>query len=678
MRRFGLFVLVLLLWGGAAARDGFDDWVAATVLPPVLAETSVEVRDRDGRLLRGYTVEDGRWRFSVTLDQIDPKLVAMLIAYEDKRFWRHPGVDVRAVARAVWQALSHGRVVSGGSTLTMQVARLLEDSGTGALSGKLRQARLALALERRLTKREILTLYFTHAPYGGNLEGVRAATLGYFGKEPRRLTPAEAALLVALPQSPEGRRPDKRPARALAARDRVLARMRRFAVIDAETAAAARREPVPAARRDFPVLAAHLADRAREAAPFAPVHELTVDRAVQARLEALAARAVQGKGDHLSIALVVADHATGEVLASVGSAGLGAAETRDGFVDMTRALRSPGSTLKPLVYALAFDRGLAHPQTLIDDSPVRFGPYVPQNFDGRFRGEVTVARALQMSLNIPVVRITEALGPAHLMAALRRSGAEPALQGGQPGLAIALGGLGLTLEDLVQLYAALARGGAARPLHWRRGAAAAPGADVTGAVAAWQVGQILSEIAPPPGAPRDWLAYKTGTSYGHRDAWALGYDGRHVAGVWLGRPDGTPVPGAFGGEIAAPVLFEAFQLLKPAPADLPPPPAATLLVRNADLPQPLRRFRARDGQYRSGASRLELAYPPDGAVLGGAEVTIKLRHGTPPFTLLVDGAPRVTATRDRVLPVMLPSAGFSRLSVIDGAGSSVAATVRRP
>ncbi|WP_323763912.1 penicillin-binding protein 1C [Marinovum sp.] len=678
MRRLGLFALVLLLWGAAAARDGFDGWVAATVLPPVLAETSVEVRDRDGRLLRGYTVEDGRWRFSVTLDQIDPLLVEMLVAYEDRRFHAHAGVDLIAVTRAVAQALRHGRVVSGGSTLTMQVARLLEDSGTGALSGKLRQARLALALERRLTKREILTLYFTHAPYGGNLEGVRAATLGYFGNEPRRLTPAEAALLVALPQSPEGRRPDKHRERALAARDRVLARMQRFAVIDDETAQAARHEPVPAARRDFPVLAAHLADRAGRAAPFAAVHDLTVDRALQARLEALAARAVRGRGAHLSVALVVADHHTGAVLASVGSAGLGAAETRDGFVDMTRALRSPGSTLKPLVYALAFDRGLAHPQTLIDDSPVRFGAYAPQNFDGRFRGEVTVERALQMSLNIPVVRLTQALGPAHLMAALRRSGAAPALQGGAPGLAVALGGLGMTLEDLVQLYAALAQGGAARELQWRKGAGAAPAAPVTGAVAAWQVGHILSRIAPPPGAPRDWLAYKTGTSYGHRDAWALGYDGRHVAGVWLGRPDGTPVPGAFGGEIAAPVLFEAFQLLKPAPEALPPPPPATLMLRNAELPQPLRHFRARDGQYRSGDGRLEMVFPPDGAQLAGREVTVKLRHGTPPFTLLLDGAPLVTGTRERALPVELPSAGFSRLSVVDEAGASVAAMVWRP
>lgn len=677
MKRFGLFFVVALLWSAAITRDVFDGWVDETVLPPVLAETSVEVLDRNGRLLRGYTVEDGRWRFSVTLDEIDPKLIDMLVAYEDKRFWDHPGVDVIAMSRAIFQALRYGRVVSGGSTLTMQVARLLEDSGTGALAGKMRQARLALALERKLTKREILTLYFTHAPYGGNLEGVRAATLGYFGKEPRRLTTAEAALLVALPQSPEGRRPDKRHGRAVAARDRVLDRMRRAGAIDAETALVSKREAISASRRDFPVLAPHIADRARTEAPFRQVHDLTIDRDLQARLEGLASRAVRGKGDHLSIGIVVADHVTGEVLASVGSAGITAGEQRDGFVDMTRALRSPGSTLKPLVYALAFDRGLAHPQTLIDDSPVRFGAYAPENFDRQFRGEVTVERALHLSLNIPVVRLTEALGPAHLMAALRRSGAQPALQGGTPGLAVALGGVGFTLEDMVQLYASLAQMGKSSPLYWQKGERPEPASDVTGEIAAWQVSHILSDLAPPPGAPRDWLAYKTGTSYGHRDAWSLGFDGRHVAGIWIGRPDGTPVPGVFGGEVAAPVLFEAFQLLKTAPEELPPPPPATLMVRNADLPQPLKRFRARDGQFRQGSAVLEMSFPPNGAVLSGDRVTVKLRHGTPPFTVLVDGAPALTNARARALPVVLPSLGFSRLAVIDAKGRSASALIRR-
>jgi penicillin-binding protein 1C len=597
--------IAVLLAVGAGARDALDRWVAATDLPPLAAETSVEVLDRSGRLVRAYTVADGRWRLSTPLDAVDPDYLEMLIAYEDKRFRRHVGVDPVAFLRAAGQAIGNGRIVSGGSTLTMQVARLLEEGPTGTLDGKLRQIRVALALERRLSKDEILALYLERAPFGGNLEGVRAATRAWFGKAPRRLTAAEAALLVALPQAPEARRPDLDPAAARAARDRVLARMAGAGVLTAEAAAAARRDAVPMARRAFPALAAHLTDRVNAAEPGRPVHHLTLDAAFQARIEALAARAARDAGARLSVAIVVADHATGEILASVGSAAY-AADGRSGFVDMTRALRSPGSTLKPLVYGIAFDEGLAHPETLIDDRPTRFGGYAPQNFDGVFRGTVRLREALQLSLNLPVVTLVDAFGPARLMAHLRRAGVEPVLPGGQPGLAVALGGVGVRLDEMVGLYAAIARGGAALRLSAVQGSAGETGQRVLSPAAAWHVADILSEMPPPPGAARMGLAYKTGTSYGHRDAWALGFDGRHVAGVWLGRPDGTPVPGAFGGALAAPVLFEVFARLKPALDPLPPPPAAALTVTNARLPRaaaavPGARCGIRRGGRRAGA-----------------------------------------------------------------------------
>ncbi len=239
------------LWLAALGRDGFDTWVDATILPSLRLETSVEVLDREGRLLRAYTVSDGRWRLPVDLADVDPDYVEMLLTYEDRRFRDHAGVDLRAMARAVAQALWNGRVISGGSTLTMQVARLLEEGTTGEVGGKLRQMRVALALERRLTKDEILSLYLLLAPFGGNLEGVRAASLSYFGKEPARLTPAEAALLVAIPQSPESRRPDRAADRAEAARNRVLDRAVTFALLDAEEATAALREAVPGLRQPF-------------------------------------------------------------------------------------------------------------------------------------------------------------------------------------------------------------------------------------------------------------------------------------------------------------------------------------------------------------------------------------------------------------------------------------------
>ncbi|MDQ2066494.1 penicillin-binding protein 1C [Xinfangfangia sp. CPCC 101601] len=665
------------LWLAAFARDEFDAWVDATEIPKLTLQTSTEVVDRSGQLLRSYTVADGRWRLAVALEDVDPRYIEMLLTYEDRRFRSHPGVDWRGVARAGWQALTNGRIVSGGSTLTMQVARLLEEGTTGEFGGKLRQMRLALALERQLSKDEILSLYLHLAPFGGNLEGIRAASLSYFGKEPARLTPAESALLIAIPQSPETRRPDRAADRAEAARNRVLDRAVTYALIDQDEATAALREPVPGLRKAFPALAPHLADRARSDEPLKLRHQLTLDITLQRQLEALAREALAGKGDRLQIAILVADHRSGEILASVGSARF-TEDRRQGFVDMTTALRSPGSTLKPLVYALAFDEGLAHPETMIEDRATVFGSYAPQNFDKVFRGTIRLREALQLSLNIPVVLLTDAFGPARLLSAMGQAGMRYQLPGGQPGLAVSLGGVGVSLQDMVQLYAALARGGVALPLTWRASGERAEGQRLVSAVAAWQVSDILAGLAPPPGAPRNRLAYKTGTSYGHRDAWAIGYDGRHVIGVWMGRPDGTPVPGAFGADTAAPVLFQAFNRLKPKLDPQPPAPAATLLVSNAQLPQPLQRFRSRNAAFAVAADAPAVAFPPDGAEveLLPAGLMVRVRGGTAPFTWLVDGQPLEVATRDRESLLSLPGAGFVTLSVIDAEGRSARARVR--
>ncbi|MFV2051394.1 penicillin-binding protein 1C [Aliiroseovarius sp. YM-037] len=669
MKRRALFLLAVALWGVGLAGDALDRWVAATVLPPLIVETSAEVRARDGTLLRAYTVADGRWRMATTLAGTDRRYIDMLLAYEDKRFYDHNGVDILAMIRAVGQAAWNGEVVSGGSTLTMQVARMLEDSGTGRWEGKIRQIRVALALERRLSKDQILEFYLNRAPFGGNLEGVRSATRAYFGKDPRRLTPAEAALLVALPQSPETRRPDRFPERAEEARRRVLARTTRAHVLSPDMAAVARRAPIPTARARFPMRAPHLADRALADDPTATIHDLTIDAGLQGALESLAADAARSSGNRLSIAILVADHQTGEILASVGSAAY-RGDRRDGFVDMTRALRSPGSTLKPLIYGMAFEEGLAHPETLIEDRPTAFGTYVPQNFDGQFRGTVRASDALQQSLNIPVIALTDALGPTALLNRMRRAGMEPVVPGGRPGLAIALGGIGVTLEDLVTLYAGIGHGGQQQTLQWRVGVTSEnPPRAVLSAEAAWQVGHILSGLAPPPNAPLNRLAYKTGTSYGHRDAWAIGFDGRHVVGVWMGRPDGTPVPGAFGGDLAAPVLFDAFARLKSALDPLPAPPPATLLVSTADLPPPLQRFRPRGAVFERQIDGPDIAFPPDGAVIAAdGSLTVKVRNGTAPFTWLVNGAPVVIATREFQSNIGAVGPGFLRLSVIDATG----------
>ena len=678
MRRLAPFLLVFALFGTALIRDAFDDWVTRTDLPSVLPETSVEVRDRDGVLLRAFTVEDGRWRLGVTPEQVDQRFLDMLTAYEDKRFFTHQGVDGLAVLRAAKQALTSGKVISGASTLTMQVARLLEQSGTGAWGGKLRQLRVALRLEQVLSKNDILTLYLTLAPYGGNIEGVRAAALSYFGKEPKRLTAAQAALLVALPQAPEARRPDLHLDRAKRARQIVLDRLVQTHEVSEEEARTAFLEPISATRRPFPAFAPHLADRARIQAPDTKTHFLTLRAQLQKQAETLAARSARGLAEHVSIAMILADHTTGEILAHVGSAGYSDNAARQGFIDMTRAMRSPGSTLKPLVYGLAFDQGLAHPASLINDRPVAFGGYAPQNFDGAFRGELRVDEALRLSLNIPVVLLTEELGPARLMKALNTAGVTAKVPGGKAGLAVALGGVGTSLEGLVQLYAGLAQGGQKQALTWRSGSQKESRDRFVNRASAWQVNHILAGLTPPAGAANMRLAYKTGTSYGHRDAWAIGFDGRTVAGVWIGRPDGTPLPGAFGGELAAPILFELVGLLGDEAVPLPPPPPETLLLETAELPQPLQRFRGRRAVFQAEPDAPKLAFPPDGARLsrGGAGVIAKVRDGRAPFTWLANGAPILTGVHTREAQLPLMDVGFVNLSVIDKDGRAARATIR--
>jgi penicillin-binding protein 1C len=643
---------------------------------------SVTVLDRDDRLLRAYTTPSGRWRLPCDPAQVDERYLAMLVALEDRRFFSHHGVDGLALLRAAWQLVRHRRIVSGASTLTMQVVRLLQGEHERSAAGKIRQVLSAWALETRLSKTAILGLYLRLAPFGGNLEGVRAASLAYFGREPRRLSLAEAALLVALPQSPRLRRPDRFAALALIARNRALERAVAAGVIAREDALRARAEPVPTARRAFPMLAAHLADAEIARDPLRLVHHLTIDATAQARLEALAREHADGLGNHLSIALVAVEHATGAVIAEVGSTGY-LDEARLGAIDMTGAVRSPGSTLKPLIYGLAFEAGLAHPETLIEDRPSRFGLYVPRNFDSDWHGTVSMRTALAQSLNIPAVKVLDVLGPARLYARLDRAGVTPVLpKGAEPSLAIALGGLGLTLHDLAAVYVGLARGGETITLSYRREDTPQPRPRLLSDVAAWYVGDILRGAPAPAHAKGGQIAYKTGTSYGYRDAWAVGYDGRHAVAVWVGRPDGGATPGLAGRTAAAPVLFDAFQRLAIRRTPLRAAPAGALLVTGRELPPPLKRFREA-GDTAPGARLVpgvQIAFPPDRAELeveeGEGGVVVKAEGGTLPLTWLIDGVPISSEPARREVELPAPTRGFIRLSVIDAEGRADRVSVR--
>ncbi len=672
-------------WSVAALTSGviaaYAAWIVALGPAPLGRDLDVShaVLDRDGKLLRAYATAEGRWRLPAATAEVDPRLLRILIAYEDRRFAGHRGVDVLALARAAIQFAGSGRIVSGGSTLTMQVARLLEPRHERSLAAKARQIVRALELEFALGKDDILALYLTLAPYGGNLEGVRAASLAYFGKEPRRLTLGEAALLVALPQSPELRRPDRRDDTARATRDRVLERVAAAGALPADEIARAKAEDVPAMRVAMPLLAPHAADQIVAAEPRLRVHRLTLDAALQGTLEGLARERARALGPDISLAIVALDNTTGEVRARVGSADYFEAR-RAGQVDMTRALRSPGSTLKPFIYGLAFEDGFLHPETMIDDRPLRYGSYAPENFDLTFQGTVTVRKALQLSLNVPAIAVLDKVGTDRLAARLRSAGAALVLPKGEaPGLAMGLGGVGITLNDLTMLYGGLARGGNAHALTERAGDGGAA-LRLLDPVAAWYVGNVLLGAPPPDNAPHGRIAFKTGTSYGYRDAWAVGFDGHMTIGVWVGRPDGAPVPGLVGRASAAPVLFEAFARSGKTAAPLPAAPKGALVATNTKLPLPLQRFGAGRGPG-DGVEPPRIMFPPDGARLeraaeGTEPVALKVAGGVGPLTLLVDGVPQPAAQGRRALSFMTEGQGFMRLTVIDARGASASVVVR--
>jgi penicillin-binding protein 1C len=686
-KRFAILAGSVVCVGAFAAAG----WSIASLGPPPLGMEivfSTRVVDRDGRLLRAYATGEGRWRLPARIADVDPRFFDLLFAYEDKRFRAHHGVDPLALGRAAVQLASSGRIRSGGSTLTMQVARLLEPRSNRSLVTKLRQIVRAIEIERALTKDDILSLYLDLAPYGGNIEGIRAASLAYFGKEPRRLSLGEAALLVALPQSPEGRRPDRSVEAARAARNRVLDRFAALSRVPADEIALAKAEPVPAGRRPMPMLAPHAADRAiADTAPEGEVR-LTIDAELQKSLEALARERARTLtltlGPDVSLAILVVDNATGEVRAHVGSPDYFDAR-RAGQVDLTQALRSPGSTLKPFIYGLGFEDGFIHPETLIEDRPTRYGAYTPQNFDFTFQGTVTVRKALQLSLNLPALAVLNQIGASRLAARLTQAGATLVLPEGEaPGLAIGLGGVGITLSDLVMLYGGIARLGTVLPLRERMDLPfpKGQGGRLMEPVAAWYVSNVLIGAPPPENGAPGRIAFKTGTSFGYRDAWSIGFDGRHTIGIWVGRPDGAPVPGLVGRAAAAPILFDAFARLPTPPVSLPRAPQGVWATTSAKLPPPLKHFQAGDRIGEAAQAKLHILFPPDGArlELGAADskpapVPLKVTGAVAPLTVLVNGVPALLQPRNSLF-FQPDGPGFARVTVIDGSGAADSVLVR--
>ena len=584
LKRAGALLLV------AVALAVVLDFLFPIPLPDPTSGSTV-VLAQDGTPLRAFPDDDGVWRYPTKPEAVSPLYIEALLTYEDRWFYKHPGVNPFAIARAIGQAVVHRRLVSGGSTLTMQVARIL-DGTPHSTFGKLKQMLRALQLEAHLSKREILTLYLDRAPFGGTIEGVEAASWAYLGKPASRLSRAEAALLAVLPQMPSRLRPDRNADAARVARDKVLDRMAALRVWSPAEVRDARIESVAARALQPPLTAALLAERLHEERPRERRITTTIDAELQHALEARVGDYLARLPERTSAALLVVDNATLEARAYVGSAVFGD-EARLGHVDMVRAWRSPGSTLKPFLYGLALDDGLIDSESLLVDAPQSFGTYRPGNFDMAYNGPVGAAQALRLSLNVPAVDLLDRVGPARFTARLANAGLDVRLPRGMaPNLSVILGGAGVRMEDLVGAYVALNRGGVGGRVRYV-GDDAKIERRVLSDGAAWIVRDIL-EANPRPGyAPgtfdpgsRPRVAWKTGTSYGFRDAWAVGATRKYTVAVWIGRPDGTPLPGQYGAVTALPLMFQIVDSLpRTSVSATPEPPPAS--VSEVDVCWPL-------------------------------------------------------------------------------------------
>ena len=644
------------------------------IFPPKLEairHNSAVVTDRDGHWLAGFTVDDGIWRIPAKLEEIDPRFIEALIAVEDQRFYKHSGVDVPAIGRAMRSWKQAGKPVSGASTLTMQLVRQYEPRER-ILSSKIIESFRALQLELFLSKDEILESYLTRVSYGGNLEGVTAASLAYFGKPPHYLTDAEIALLIALPQAPDSRRPDLKPKMATKGRDYILEKLVERNALDLRRASEAKDVVVSSTRHNIPEMAWITAyGLAQEDT----TTRTTIDRHIQEKAESLTASFVGPLNAHVNTAITIVDNRTMEVRAHIASADR---ERPGGWIDMTDRARSPGSTLKPFIYALAIDDGVASAGSFVHDAPTRFGSYQPENFNRRYYGDVRIYEALRHSLNVPAVAMLDHVGGQRLEMALEDAGADITHLGGGgegAGLALALGGAGLSVNDLAVLYASLANGGTARPLIWTDEKPKKKDYQLISEQAAAEITQILRQAPTPSGRVPSWLAengppiaYKTGTSYGFRDAWAAGYTDDWTVIVWVGRPDGAPRTGETGRLAAAPLLFDIF-------AQLPFDGHNQPYLKDDKAPGGLSRVADATSQGP------QILFPPDGAEIlansfgdkaRGFSLSARTEQGRPNF--YIDGKP---LKHKNGKTIWYPAtSGFYKVSAVDDKGRESVSNVQ--
>ena len=569
-----------------ACAAGFAFWA---LLPEKLfaAPESYVLEARDGSLLSARIASDGQWRFPAR-GTVPEKFRRALLTFEDKRFYEHSGIDGLAVARAVRLNVRAGRVRSGGSTITMQLARLSRDGKQRSLANKLAEALLALRIEASFSKDQILAMYTAHAPFGGNVVGLEAAAWRYFGRDAETLSWAEAATLAVLPNNPSLVRLNRNRDRLRARRDFLLRALHRAGDLSATDLDLALSEPLAAEPHDLPDFAPHLLETLRAQDPARHRIRTTLD----ARLQAEATRAVQAHVELLArqqvhnAAAIVVDNRTFEVLAYVGNGDsphfqeMGTVPISRGYaVDIIRRPRSTGSILKPMLYAAMLEDGSLTPRMLLPDVPTHYEGFAPENFDRKFSGAVRADEALAASLNIPAVRMLRTYGVARFADVLRGAGMTTLTRPADDyGLTLILGGAEGNLWDIAAMYSSLAgiaRAGPADSAPQFRGltvlAGTPPksrGPSPIGTGAAWLTLNALLEV-PRPGEESHWkrfagsrrIAWKTGTSVGLRDGWAAGSTSQHTVAVWAGNASGEGRPGLTGSSMAAPLMFGLFNSL---------------------------------------------------------------------------------------------------------------------
>ncbi len=631
-------------------------------------ETSRTIVDHQGQWLYATTNPTQKWRFPVEISKLDPLYLQMLLRFEDKRFWDHYGLDPLAMGRAIWQLIKQGRITSGGSTITMQLARLLEPKPRTVRS-KIIEIIRAFQLESTYTKEEILQAYLTLAPYGGNVEGVVGASMRYFGKLPYALSISEAATLVSLPQSPEHNRPDRHPKQSKTARDKVLKIAKETGLLTPSLYTKATDTPITGRRFSFPRYAPHLSQRLLRRSDKMTI-QTTLDSTLQQQLEQWAAQ--QGsrlpKGTTLA-SLIIQNHAA-SILAYLGSHDMFSPKVA-GFVDMIPVPRSPGSALKPFIYGLGFEKHLIHPNTLIMDRETRFGDYLPHNYSREYTGEVSIAYALQHSLNIPAVKVLQKLGAQAFVERITTLTGKIQIPKKQATLPIALGGMGVSLWQVAQLYTALANGGSAPQLHYlpreTNHTAILP---LLSRQASQMTTAILRAVSPPKGHRNSAykIAYKTGTSYGYRDLWTAAYTPEYTVVVWVGRPNNAPQVKQSGREVAAPMAFEIIEMIE-----------ALHPMKNwqwdsrylgNQVPKGLKYF---DTQTRKAHTPLQLLYPKEGTRYRSAGchdviVEVSLIQGKPPYYWYIDGAPTKITEPRTDLPF---GRGAHTITIIDATGDTI-------